>query len=417
MTEETNEFYDYQKQMMEEALGIKRFHTIDGETLMEKQIEHREQVVAELLPAGMTLLAGPSKAGKSFLVYEMCVAVASGAPFLGFPTRQGTVLYLAFEDTEDRLQQRGMMIADALPPCLHFSNEIYKLGEGLIEALEQFVTDHPDTRLIAIDMLHYIRPESKNANMYEKDCADLVPLHQFSQRHDLSLLLVQHTRKTQDGDEFNAASGSTGLAGACDHYITLKRPNRLAREAQLFFSGRETADTCLRIVLDKDCIWRPLDHYEYRKEEICDIVRDTFLFVMLNGFNERKETREYTATEIANGIYEMFRAEFKPNMITKMLTQHHEQLESLGLKFHSERSNKSRCLRFDESGTELKHPDFVFDNRGDLVDMLIFDDTDFGDGVTPLTGDDDILPSAVTDPSVTADSHTESSCHAVTERF
>ena len=135
MTEETNEFYDYQKQMMEEALGIKRFHTIDGETLMEKQIEHREQVVAELLPAGMTLLAGPSKAGKSFLVYEMCVAVASGAPFLGFPTRQGTVLYLAFEDNEDRLQQRGMMIADTLPPCLHFSNEIYKLGEGLIEAL------------------------------------------------------------------------------------------------------------------------------------------------------------------------------------------------------------------------------------------------------------------------------------------
>ena len=75
------------------------------------------------------------------------------------------------------------------------------------------------------------------------------------------------------------------------------------------------------------------------------------------------------------------------------------------------------CLRFDESGTELKHPDYVFDNRGDLVDMLIFDDTDFGDGVTPLTGEDDILPSAVTAPSVTADSHTESSCHAVTERF
>ena len=43
------------------------------------------------------LLAGPSKAGKSFALMELCVAIAEGIPWLGFPCAQGRVLYVNLE--------------------------------------------------------------------------------------------------------------------------------------------------------------------------------------------------------------------------------------------------------------------------------------------------------------------------------
>lgn len=43
------------------------------------------------------LLAGPSKAGKSFALLELCVAIAEGLPWLGFPCARGRVLYLNLE--------------------------------------------------------------------------------------------------------------------------------------------------------------------------------------------------------------------------------------------------------------------------------------------------------------------------------
>lgn len=43
------------------------------------------------------LLAGPSKAGKSFALMELCVAIAEGREWLGFPCAQGRVLYVNLE--------------------------------------------------------------------------------------------------------------------------------------------------------------------------------------------------------------------------------------------------------------------------------------------------------------------------------
>ena len=43
------------------------------------------------------LLSGSSKAGKSFLLMELCVAIAEGREWLGFPCRQGRVLYVNLE--------------------------------------------------------------------------------------------------------------------------------------------------------------------------------------------------------------------------------------------------------------------------------------------------------------------------------
>ena len=43
------------------------------------------------------LLAGPSKAGKSYALIELCIAIAEGKQWLGFPCEQGKVLYVNLE--------------------------------------------------------------------------------------------------------------------------------------------------------------------------------------------------------------------------------------------------------------------------------------------------------------------------------
>ena len=58
------------------------------------------------------LLAGPSKAGKSFALIELCIAIAEGKTWLGrFSCAQGRVLYINLE--LDR------------PSCLHRFKDVY----------------------------------------------------------------------------------------------------------------------------------------------------------------------------------------------------------------------------------------------------------------------------------------------------
>ena len=58
------------------------------------------------------LLAGPSKAGKSFALIELCCSIAEGRPWLGFPCAQGRVLYINLE--LDRAS------------CLHRFRDVYE---------------------------------------------------------------------------------------------------------------------------------------------------------------------------------------------------------------------------------------------------------------------------------------------------
>lgn len=58
------------------------------------------------------LLAGPSKAGKSFALIELCIAIAEGRKWLGFECEQGRVLYVNLELDENS--------------CFHRFHDVYK---------------------------------------------------------------------------------------------------------------------------------------------------------------------------------------------------------------------------------------------------------------------------------------------------
>ena len=121
--------------------------------LMETRFPLRPAVIEGLLPAGTYLLAGAPKIGKSFLVLQMAYQVSMGEPFLGFSSRQGTVLYLALEDTYERLQKRLSQMTDSDSPKLKLSVISETLEEDLTERLRLFLLHEADTVLIVIDTL------------------------------------------------------------------------------------------------------------------------------------------------------------------------------------------------------------------------------------------------------------------------
>src|SRR5437868_2466692 len=75
--------------------------------LQHKMFKPLRFVLPGLIPEGASLLVSRPKLGKSWLVLDLCLAVAGSRFTLGtLKPEQGDVLYLALEDGERRLQRR-----------------------------------------------------------------------------------------------------------------------------------------------------------------------------------------------------------------------------------------------------------------------------------------------------------------------
>ena len=74
-----------------------------------------EELIAGILRRGhKMLISGSSKAGKSFLLMELCIAIAEGRPWLGFACRKGRVLYVNLEIDPASAVNRFFKIYEAL---------------------------------------------------------------------------------------------------------------------------------------------------------------------------------------------------------------------------------------------------------------------------------------------------------------
>ena len=74
--------------------------------LMDNVFQGKSAVIENLLYTGAYILAGAPKIGKSFLVAQIAHHVSTGQDLWGYKVHQGSVLYLALEDDESRLQRR-----------------------------------------------------------------------------------------------------------------------------------------------------------------------------------------------------------------------------------------------------------------------------------------------------------------------
>lgn len=212
-------------------------------------------VVDGLLPAGLTVLGGAPKCGKSWLSLDLGESVAKGNLFFGRKTCQGDVLYMALEDSKKRLQNRIRAIG-ANSPSLHFTiRSKLTLDNGLIAILEQWIVEHPETRLIILDTLQKVKgPTTYGKDQYASDYERLGKLQELAVDRKVAIFAVHHLRKKNGlftDDVFEQLSGSTAIFGAsdCAWVITGKRNDQ---EKTFSVTGRDITEEEYKIEFGKD---------------------------------------------------------------------------------------------------------------------------------------------------------------------
>ena len=95
----------------------------------------------------------------------LCLCVSQGQPLWNFAVTQGEVLYLSLEDSFQRIQTRLFDLTEDAPPTLHFAIMADTLKHGLEQQIEQFLAEHPNTKLVVIDTLQRVRSAGSDLSL------------------------------------------------------------------------------------------------------------------------------------------------------------------------------------------------------------------------------------------------------------
>lgn len=113
-----------------------RLNTVSTAELLRGTYAQREPLIEGLLVPGATLVHGPAKRGKSWLLMQMATAIGAGEDFLGLRVRRRDVLYVGCEDDHARFKSRLEVMGSA-GAVLWLSREALKdFAEGLRAQLD-----------------------------------------------------------------------------------------------------------------------------------------------------------------------------------------------------------------------------------------------------------------------------------------
>ena len=320
--------------------------------IMNTPMKKRRFIVDEMIYPGLHVLSGDPKIGKSWMMMDMCLAIAKGEKFLGRKTEQGHVVYMALEDTSDNLQTRMYELTDEPTDNLQYVLLVNTLGNGLEDDLRKCKETFSDLKLIVIDTLQKVR---ETVDMkYGSDYKDVSTLKSIADELGIAIILVHHNRKQQDSNPNNMILGTNGIPGAADGLLVLTHKSD-SKNAVLNISGRGAPSLDINVIRD-GAKWKLLDKPPEDKP-------DNFPSVIHDFMLERKEFRG-SASELCELLCKKFPSEeFKNNWMYRELLQHDEEVHSLGISYGKTKSNGTRsiCVRYeadrDSSGSKLLYPE------------------------------------------------------------
>jgi len=333
----------------ENALGF--MQTVSMPELYEMVYPGKPPLIDKFLYPGTYLFVGAPKVGKSFMMAQIAYHVSSGTPMWNCAVRKGTVLYLALEDDYKRLQERlYRMFGTETAPDLFFSVASKSLNEGLLDQLETFLNNHPDTTLVIIDTLQKVRETEGDTYSYARDYDIIAALKAFADKTGICLILVHHTRKQKSDDNFDRISGTNGLLGAADGAFIMYKSKRTDGDATIEVSGRDQADKKYQITRNKETLC-----WDFKSAQSCtlDEPPEPLIETIGNFINEDNPSWEGTATELS----EKLELDVKPNVLSMKLNVNAGKLYNLYfVQYTNKRTHKGRriYLKYDS-----EHPVMV----------------------------------------------------------
>lgn len=246
-----------------------------AESLSRAVFAEQQDVVPGLFVEGLTILAGPPKAGKSWLSLQAGLDISREEEFLDRPVRPGTeVLYLALEDGPRRLKSRisasmagaglGSLSGGGVRDGLHLFTA-WPEGEKGLAVLRTWLAGHPAVKFVVVDVLAVLRGLAKGG--YSGDYRVMRGLKEIADHFGISVLVVTHTRKSKGDDPFSMIMGSSGVTGAADTLMVLRPVSVDGKLAALHVRGRDVEGVTLEMHLE-DGRWFPSGKgAEDRREE------------------------------------------------------------------------------------------------------------------------------------------------------
>lgn len=243
--------------------------------LQRQEFKPIKWVVTDVIPIGNMLLAARPKMRKTWLALQLSMAVVSGRKFLDWECVKSDVLFLGLEDNERRIQNRIRTLQkfDIAPPDLsgfrywtggmdynargqlvvsdpaqaEATLKAFPRGEAGVDALEQYLEEYPETRVIAVDTLAHFRGERTSRDVYQSDYESMMPITKLAARKEVLIILVHHEKKGNadrgiGGDFLEDASGSAGITGGADGMISIKGRRGVQDENEsrkLLITGRD----------------------------------------------------------------------------------------------------------------------------------------------------------------------------------
>ena len=347
--------YEQEMQAQAERESAPGFmQTVSMPELYEMVYPGKPPIIDHFLYPGTYLFVGAPKVGKSFMMAQIAYHVSSGTPMWNYSVRKGTVLYLALEDDYRRLQERlYRMFGTETTPDLFFSVASKSLNEGLLDQLDTFMNEHPETSVVIIDTLQKVREAEGDTYSYARDYDIIAGLKAFADRTGICLILVHHTRKQKSDDNFDRISGTNGLLGAADGAFIMYKNKRSDGDATIEVSGRDQPDKKFMLTRNKETLCWELSgekspEYTEPPEPVLEAIG--------NFINADNPTWEGTATE----LIEKLELDIKPNALSLKLNVNAGKLYNLFfVQYSNSRSHKGRkiTLRYDEDHPIIIEPE------------------------------------------------------------
>ena len=161
----------------------KKVQSTDANDLLIADLPPILFLVEGMVSQGLGGLSAKSKLGKSWLALQLAVALVSGNKFLGFTTKACGVLYIDLENAPSLTQDRLRKILDGrdIPSNrLYFWHDANPMGEGFEDDLIIFLNEHPNVKLVIIDVFQKVKKGKKQTQTdYEADYEILTALKQM----------------------------------------------------------------------------------------------------------------------------------------------------------------------------------------------------------------------------------------------
>jgi AAA domain len=246
-----------------EAPKAKEWRTkvFDAAGLHSQTFEEVKYVIPNLIPEGVSILAGRPKIGKSWMALDLALTTALKPPSFcmgNLEPLHGDVLYCALEDNPRRLKRRIARILSSRdvpwPERLHLANEWRRLDSGGVDDLREWAESVPNPVLIILDTLAGVRPERRGLeSVYDGDYRALAEIHSWANKIGIAVVVLHHTRKMEADDPLDSISGSLGLAGCADTSLVL---NRTGQGTTLYLRGRDVEEAEHAVSFDPEtCRW------------------------------------------------------------------------------------------------------------------------------------------------------------------